>query len=196
MQERGGELYANDRKEKKGHSFAVVVFFVLFSALYLSMGMENGGYARAGVAAYCRVHGRSERFSVTEQVNVEELSGVRSLMLRLFPGMRRHAEEKESGTLTVTLEFLCVLYFLLRLRFIRMTGEQAEACISLKEAVIRYIHRQDGQKDKSGHKTEKNQLFYEKMTGGYTIWESNIFAGVLIVIVVVATAYAVWHELH
>ncbi|MFQ9393858.1 MAG: hypothetical protein ACLR2E_06710 [Lachnospiraceae bacterium] len=65
--------------------------------------------------------------------------------------MRRHAEEKESGTLTVALEFLCVLYFLLRLRFIRMTGEQAEACISLKEAVIRYYARQDGQKDKSGH---------------------------------------------
>ena len=144
----------------------LVVFFVLFSALYLSMGMENGGTESGSAASV--VTWRSERFSVTEQVNVEELSGVRSLMLRLFPGMRRHAEEKESGTLTVTLEFLCVLYFLLRLRFIRMTGKQAEACISLKEAVIRYIHRQDGQKDKSGHKTEKNQLFYEKMTGGYT----------------------------
>ena len=112
----------------------LVVFFVLFSALYLSMGMENGGTESGSAASV--VTWRSERFSVTEQVNVEELSGVRSLMLRLFPGMRRHAEEK--------------------------------ACISLKEAVIRYIHRQDGQKDKSGHKTEKNQLFYEKMTGGYT----------------------------
>ena len=108
----------------------LVVFFVLFSALYLSMGMENGGTESGSAASV--VTWRSERFSVTEQVNVEELSGVRLLMLRLFPGMRRHAEEKESGTLTVTLEFLCVLYFLLRLRFIRMTGEQAEACISLK----------------------------------------------------------------
>lgn len=145
---------------------AVVVFFVLFSALFLSVRPENSGYAAGSPATSCTW--QSERFSVTEHVNVEELSGVRTLMLRLFPGMRRHAEEKESGTLTVTLEFLCVLYFLLRLRFIRMTGEQAESCISLKEAVIRYIHRQDGQKDKSGHKTEKNQLFYEKMTGGYT----------------------------
>ena len=87
----------------------LVVFFVLFSALYLSMGMENGGTESGSAASV--VTWRSERFSVTEQ---------------------------------------------------------AEACISLKEAVIRYIHRQDGQKDKSGHKTEKNQLFYEKMTGGYT----------------------------
>lgn len=144
----------------------LVVFFVLFSAFYLSMGMENDRPEGGSATSSCTW--RSERFSVTEQVNVEELSGVRSLMLRLFPGMRRHAEERESGTLTATLEFLCALYFLLRLRFIRMTGEQAEACISLKEAVIRYIHRQDGQKDRSGHKTEKKPLFYEKMTGGYT----------------------------
>ena len=143
---------------------AVVVFFVLFSALYLSMGMENGGTESGSAASV--VTWRSERFSVTEQVNVEELSGVRSLMLRLFPGMRRHAEERESGAVTVTLELLCVLYFLLRLRFVCMTGEQAEACISLKEAVIRYIHRQDGQKDKTGHKAEKSDCFIKK-TGGY-----------------------------
>ena len=144
----------------------MVGFFVLLSALFLSVRPENGGYAAGSPAASCTW--QSERFSMTEHVNVEELSGVRTLMLRLFPGMRRHAEERESGMVTVTLELLCVLYFLLRLRFVCMTGEQAEACISLKEAVIRYIHRQDGQKDKSGHKIEKNQLFYEKMTGGYT----------------------------
>ncbi|MFQ9393859.1 MAG: hypothetical protein ACLR2E_06715 [Lachnospiraceae bacterium] len=37
---KGGELHVNDRKEKKGHSFAGRLF-VLFSALYLSMGMEK-----------------------------------------------------------------------------------------------------------------------------------------------------------
>ncbi len=141
-----------------------VVFFVLFSALFLSVRPENSRYAAGSPAASCTW--QSERFSMTEHVNVEELSGVRTLMLRLFPGMRRHAEERESGMVTVTLELLCVLYFLLRLRFVCMTGEQAEACISLKEAVIRYIHRQDGQKDKTGHKTEKSDCFIKK-TGGY-----------------------------
>ena len=86
---------------------AVVIFFVLFSALFLSVRPENSGYAAGGPATSCTW--QSERFSVTEHVNVEELSGVRTLMLRLFPGMRRHAEERESGAVTVTLELLCVL---------------------------------------------------------------------------------------
>ena len=72
---------------------AVVVFFVLFSALFLSVRPENSGYAAGSPATSCTW--QSERFSVTEHVNVEELSGVRTLMLRLFPGMRRHAEERE-----------------------------------------------------------------------------------------------------
>ena len=78
--------------KKRKATALLVVFFVLFSALYLSMGMENGGTESGSAASV--VTWRSERFSVTEQVNVEELSGVRLLMLRLFPGMRRHAEEK------------------------------------------------------------------------------------------------------
>ena len=163
MQERGGELYADNRKEKKDHGCSGWLFCIVF-CFFLSVRPENSGYVAGSPAASCTW--QSERFSVTEHVNVEELSGVRTLMLRLFPGMRRHAEERESGAVTVTLELLCVLYFLLRLRFVCMTGEQAEACISLKEAVIRYIHRQDGQKDKTGHKTEKSDCFIKK-TGGY-----------------------------
>ena len=75
--------------KKRKATALLVVFFVLFSALYLSMGMENGGTESGSAASV--VTWRSERFSVTEQVNVEELSGVRLLMLRLFPGMRRNA---------------------------------------------------------------------------------------------------------
>ena len=129
-------------KKKKKATALLVVFLCCFRPFISVWEWKMAG--RGGSAASV-VTWRRSGFSVTEQVNVEELSGVRLLMLRLFPGMRRHAEEKESGTLTVTLEFLCVLYFLLRLRFIRMTGKQAEACISLKEAVP-YTHRQDGQK--------------------------------------------------
>ena len=52
---------------------AVVVFFVLFSALFLSVRPENSGYAAGSPATSCTW--QSERFSVTEHVNVEELSG-------------------------------------------------------------------------------------------------------------------------
>ena len=124
----------------------LVVFFVLFSALYLSMGMENGGTESGSAASV--VTWRSERFSVTEQVNVEELSGG---PFADAPAVSRNETpcggEGERNAYRYAGVFVCVLYFLLRLRFIRMTGEQAESCISLKEAVIRYIHRQDGQKE-------------------------------------------------
>ena len=86
----------------------LVVFFVLFSALYLSMGMENGGTESGSAASV--VTWRSERFSVTEQVNVEELSGVRSLMLRLFPGMTPCGGEGERNAYRYAGVFVCALF--------------------------------------------------------------------------------------
>lgn len=87
---------------------------------------------------------KAESFTITNHVNAEEISAVRTLV-RITLGFKRNLEkfdiEIRPAFIFVTLWPENTPYFT------RMGGLQAEKCAPLKNAVIHYIHRKDGEKD-------------------------------------------------